>query len=223
MLKQLLYNEFIKGRTKFDYIFLAIGLLLQVIVFYISKDTLLSFISGLSGIFAVVLCSQRKISQFIFSFLQLFTFIILAYQQRLYGKLLENTFYFITMIIAIINWCKNMDITMQEVKTKNMSIHLLLILFIITIICTIIFYKIMLLTNNTQPLLDSITTVPAIIAQILLMTRYSEQWLFWLFVDICCVFLWFVIGNYCMVVQYIFWSVNCIYGFYNWRKEISND
>jgi len=219
MLKNILYKEFIEGRTKFDYIFLAAGVLLQVIVFSISNDSTLSFISGLTGVFAVILCSQRKISQFIFSFAQLSTFVIIAYQQHLYGKLLENAFYFITMIIAMINWIKNIDIKKQEVKSKSMKKTSLYFLTLLTGLGIFVFYKILLNTNDTQPYLDSLTTIPAFTAQILLMTRYSEQWLFWLFVDICCIFLWFTIGNYCMVAQYIFWTANCIYGYFNWKKE----
>lgn len=30
--------------------------------------------------------------------------------------------------------------------------------------------------------------------------------------------MWFVAGNASMVVMYIAWTINCIYGWYNWTK-----
>ena len=219
MLKQIFYKEFVAGRTKFDFIFLICGLLLQIVVYIITNDTLLSFISGLTGVFSVVLCSQKKISQFLFGFAQLFTFVILAYQEKFYGKLIENAFYFVTMIIGIIYWFKNMNSEIQEVKTKTLTLKQLLFLLCSCIILTIGFGEILTLTNDTQPFIDSLTTIPAFIAQILLLLRYKEQWLFWLFVDICCIYLWFIAGNYCMAAQYIFWTANCFYGYVNWKKQ----
>ena len=79
-------------------------------------------------------------------------------------------------------------------------------------------YLYLLMTNDTQPFMDSITTVPAIIAQILMILAYKEQWYFWLIIDLASIYMWAIAGDWCMVAQFIFWSINCIYGLYNWKR-----
>ena len=75
-------------------------------------------------------------------------------------------------------------------------------------------------SNDPQPLLDSITTVPAFIAQILMILCFREQWIFWLIIDIGSIILWYNAGSWCMVLQYIFWTSNCVYGWIRWRKTL---
>lgn len=65
---------------------------------------------------------------------------------------------------------------------------------------------------------DSATNVMAVIAQLLMMLRYREQWIWWLLIDLLCIKMWFVAGNWSMVAMYIAWTINCLYGWYNWKK-----
>ena len=97
-----LYSEFIEGRNINEHLFMLIGIFLQLIAWYITKDSLISLISGVTGIISVILCSQRKISFYFFGFIQLGTYMYLAWQQRFYGELIENVFYIITMLIGIV-------------------------------------------------------------------------------------------------------------------------
>ena len=66
--------------------------------------------------------------------------------------------------------------------------------------------------------IDIVTSILAIIAQILMVLGYREQWYFWFGVDVLCVILFASMNEWCMVVQYIFWTINCVYGYLNWRK-----
>lgn len=197
--------------------FIFIGLIIQCLVFRLNNETVLSLISGLSGVISVVLCSQKKLSFYFWSFLQLITFIILAYQHQLYGKILENIFYGITMIFGVIIWNNNSK--NGEVKPKSMQINDWLIVSIHLILGIICLYFLLNEVNGSQPLLDATTTVLAIVAQLLMIFRYKEQWIFWFILDILCVIIWIIENNWCMVMQYIFWTTNCIYGYYMWNKN----
>jgi len=202
----------------FDYIFMLLGILIQVICYIFTQDSVLSFICGLSGVINVVLCSQRKLSFYFFAYIQMFTYIIIIFQQHLYGELVENIFYVITTTIALFLWLKNYNKEEKEVIAKKLSKDDLLTYCCIFILSTILLYIILLRTNDPRPFLDSVSTVPAFFAQILLMLRYREQWILWLVVDIATLILWISIGNIFMITQYIFWILNCIYGFIKWSK-----
>lgn len=202
----------------FDYGFILFGVLLQVICFLFTKDNLLSFICGLSGAINVVLCSQRKLSFYLFAYIQMFTYIIIICQQHLWGELIENIFYVVTTTIALFIWIKNYNKEEKEVETQKLTKNGWIIYCSITIIGTILLYIILLHTNDPKPFLDAVSTVPAFIGQFLLMFRYREQWIMWLVVDITTLILWISIGNIFMVMQYVFWIINCIYGYIKWSK-----
>ena len=202
----------------FDYIFMLLGIIIQVVCFIFTGDAVLSFICGLSGVINVVLCSQKKFSFYFFAYIQMFTYIIIIFQQHLYGELAENIFYVITTTIALFLWIKNYNKEEKEVIARKLSKQAWILCCSIFIISTILLYIILLTTNDPRPFLDAISTVPAFIAQILLMLRYREQWIMWFIVDVATLILWISIGNIFMIMQYIFWIINCIYGYINWSK-----
>ena len=202
---------------KYFWVFFAIlGALIQMTVFLFTKDSYLSFISGLAGVFSVVLCSEKSVSGFYFwSFLQIITFVIICFQEQLWGKLAENAFYFITMLVGLIIWSRNKR--EEKVVPREMKIHNLLILCLVNVLGIILVSLWLDRMNDSMPFMDSFTTVTAIIAQILMITRYREQWIFWLAVDIASIVLWASIGNYYMVIHYVFWTSHCFYGYYKWK------
>lgn len=213
-----LYSEFIEGRNINEHLFMLIGIFLQLIAWYITKDSLISLISGVTGIISVILCSQRKISFYFFGFIQLVTYMYLAWQQRFYGELIENVFYIITMLIGIVVWLKNYNTEEQIVESKRLSDRLFYIICsIMVFICVLFGYYMKYFTDNTQPFMDSFSTVPAFIAQTLLMLRYREQWIFWIIIDVVSIFMWMFADNWIMVIQFIFWTMNCIYGYRKWK------
>lgn len=213
-----LYSEFIEGRNINEHLFMLIGIFLQLIAWYITKDSLISLISGVTGIISVILCSQRKISFYLFGFIQLGTYMYLAWQQRFYGELIENVFYIITMLIGIVVWLKNYNTEEQIVESKRLSDRLFYIICsIMVFICVLLGYYMKYFTDNTQPFMDSFSTVPAFIAQTLLMLRYREQWIFWIIIDVVSIFMWMCADNWIMVIQFIFWTMNCIYGYRKWK------
>ena len=75
-------------------------------------------------------------------------------------------------------------------------------------------------TNDPLPFLDAISTIPAFIAQVLMVLGYREQWLHWIIIDIASVIMFLMIGNWMMVVMFIFWTLNCVYGWYKWTKSV---
>lgn len=207
---------------KFSYKFLIFGLLIQVIAFIISSDPVLAFISGLVGVVSVVQCSEKKLTFYLWGFLQLFTFLALAIQENLYAKVVENVFYLVTMIIGLFIWSRNKEKTddgISVVKPKKLPVNFLggIISSLIILICCST--CILSASNDSQPFMDSLTTLPAIAAQILMISGYKEQWYFWGFVDVLSIVLWAIAGNYCMVAQYIFWTLNCVYGYLIWKKR----
>lgn len=199
----------------FAFWFVLTGIATQAVVFALSDDSLLSFVSGVAGVVSVVLCSQRKLSFYFWGFLQIATFVVLCIQEQLYGKLIENSFYFVTMVAGLVIWKKNL--TGEEVKTREMDIMnweaVLALISIAVIILSVVLHQL----GGSFAGLDALTTSIAICAQTLMILRYRESWMLWLSVNLLCIALWAHASNWCMVAQYIFWTANCIYGLIKWR------
>ena len=204
--------------NKYGLLFAILGVALQIIAFLYTRASLLSLISGVSGIFAVVLCAERKISFWIFAWIQLITYLVLAFDQKLWGEVGENIFYAITMIGGMFIWNKYKENDL--VKSRRLESGWLMNIYYFGLIGVLGLWLILNYTNDTQPFMDSITTVPAIIAQILMIMAYREQWYFWLIIDIASIYMWAVAGNWCMVAQFVFWTINCLYGIKKWNYDV---
>jgi nicotinamide mononucleotide transporter len=194
--------------------FVILGILSQLVTCYIMNDSGLAVCSGIAGVVSVVLCSQKKLSFYFWGILQLVTILIISYQTGLYGKVLENGFYLITMLLGFLLWDKNKTDT--DVKTETMGFSDYAILAVFTPLLVFGVSLFVVDTNSEQPFLDTLTTVIGIVAQIMLIFRFKEQWVLWFILDVLCIILWAIDGNWCLMTQYIFWTVNCIYGFFYW-------
>lgn len=213
-----IYNIF--NKDNFGVWFLSIGVILQIISYLITGSSCISLISGITGIIAVVLCAERKMIFWIFAWIQLITYVILAYQQHFYGEIVENIFYAITMLFGMFIWFNHRDSKDQsKVQSKSLKKYHFNIVKIGCTLGIFILYYILRTTNDTQPFMDSITTVPAFIAQILMICAYKEQWYFWLIIDVFSIIMWAIAGDWNMSLQYVFWTINCLYGLNNWKKQ----
>ena len=219
--KKWFLNEFWIGYNLFEKLFLLSMIVTQIIVFIVSPDTLLGIISGLAGVISVVLCAKGKISFYFVGFIQTITYLFLAWENKFYGEVIENIFYLVTMVWGIFVWKKNMaqnEDGTSDIKAKKFTVPQWILSVIGTVIATIGVGYFLNSIGNQQPYTDAATNVLAIFAQILMVRRYKEQWLWWLIIDILCIKMWFVAGNWSMVAMYIAWTANCIYGWYNWSK-----
>jgi nicotinamide mononucleotide transporter len=125
------------------------------------------------------------------------------------------------MVWGIFVWKKGSEIDKsgaKNVKAQKLSIPMWIILGIGTIIATVAVGFVLDKIGNAQAYTDAATNVLAVVAQILMVKRYREQWVWWLAVDLLCLKLWFVAGNWTMFAMYIAWSINCLYGWANWTK-----
>lgn len=211
------------GRSLFGWCFLLLGLAVQLITFFISRHNgdpnvnWVSLVSGMTGVCAVVLCSQRRISSYFYTFIQTGTYVFLCFQQHFYGELLENLYYVVTMVIGVFIWRRHYGEGL--VQTRRFSQKAWLVSSAFLIFGTLGLWAILKLTNDTQPFMDSISTIPAFIAQMLLILRYREQWIFWFIIDVASTIMWAIAGDWCMTAQFVFWGVNCIYGYVLWDRS----
>lgn len=193
-------------------------------------DTLLATISALTGIVSVVLCAKGKISYLYFGIVQCSTYGYIAYTYGLFGESMLNLLFFLPCnIITIYLWKRNMKeksevIHGEDVHVKKLSKKQWLILTPITVVSIVIYGLFLNLINASQAGLDSVVVVLSVIAQFLLTFRYVEQWIFWIVINVLTVVLWVIAlqgssgADYGVLVMWIAFLINSIYGYFNWNK-----
>ncbi|MGB3103055.1 MAG: nicotinamide riboside transporter PnuC, partial [Psychrobacillus psychrotolerans] len=97
-------------------------------------------------------------------------------------------------------------------------------LIVIAVITSVLYAYFLHLIGGQQVRIDSVAVVLSIIAQILMIKRYAEQWVLWIVVNGLSIVLWAITllqsgGNdWSMLVMWTAFLVNSIYGYVNWIK-----
>ena len=220
-IKNWFLRNFWTGYSLFERLFLWGMVALQIVVFCIVPDTPLNIIAGVAGVISVVLCAKGKVTFYFIGFVQTCTYLILAWQNHFYGEVIENLWYFVTMIWGIFVWKSNSkqnEDGTEEVLSKKFTPSQWFLSIVGTIASTVAMGYFLDRIGSAQAYTDAATNVMAIFAQLLMVRRYREQWIWWAVIDLLCIKLWFVAGNWSMVAMYVGWTANCIYGWYNWTK-----
>lgn len=215
-------NEFWTGYSWFERIFLCAMVTLQAIVYCFAPDTPIGIVCGIAGVICVVLTAKGKISSYIFNFIQMITYMIICWDAALYLEFGEQVFYFIACIFGVILWKKNMtknEDGSEQVVAKKFKLWHWIVTIIVSIASTIILgYFGDNILGSTLSYLDALTVALAVIAQLLMVWRYREQWIIWIVIDISSLIMFIILSQWSMVAMYIAWTINAIYGWYNWSK-----
>lgn len=215
-------NEFWNGYNWFERTFMFLMVLLQLIVYCFVPDSPIGMICGIAGVICVVLTAKGKLSSYVFNFIQIATYMYICWGLKLYLEFAENIFYFITCIFGVFIWKKNMienEDGSTQVKAKKFKTKHWLATILISVVGTLALgYVGEELLGSTLPYYDALTNVLAIVAQLLMVWRFREQWIVWIVIDITCLIMFTILGQWSMVAMYVAWTINAFYGWYNWTK-----
>jgi len=224
-----LKNEFVVNWKVFDYIFLfgLLGVQLLMTPFMIDMglsvgENVFVLVASFVGTLATIVCAKGKMSYYIWGFIQTIMFLLLNLHWRLWVESAEQMYYLVTMVIGVFIWKQNIGNETKAIKAKKMSVLKFVLTVIGLAILSVGIYFADVALGGAAPLLDTLSLSIAIIANILCTFCYKEQWFLWFILDIIQTILYFVIGQPMMAVMYIAWTINCIYGWYNWTKLTNN-
>lgn len=219
---QWIKNEFWNGYNLFERVFMLAMVLLQVVMYCIVPDTLIGMVCGIAGVICVVLTAKGKISSYLFNFIQMITYMIICWDAKLYLEFGEQIFYFVACIFGVFLWKKNMkkneDGTEQVIAKKFKPWH-----WVVTVVVTVVSTFLLgtfgeVILGSTLPYIDAFTVALAVIAQLLMVWRYREQWAVWIVIDVASLVMFVMLGQWSMVVMYVAWTINAFYGWHNWSK-----
>ena len=76
-------------------------------------------------------------------------------------------------------------------------------------------------TNDLAPFADSAKAVMQVVAMVLMVRMFSEQWWLWIAINCVSIFLYIKAGNFPITMMYVVYLVNSIIMCVRWEKEAS--
>ena len=219
-------NKIIKYFSKQELILWSSSIVVIVISFILfDKTNYLTLAASIIGVTSLIFNAKGnpvgQVLMVIFSFL----YGIISFSFKYYGEMITYLGMTLPMaIVALISWLKNPYLgNKKEVKVNTISNKETLFMFILTIIVTIIFYYILKYFNTTNLIPSTISVTTSFLAVYLTFRRSIYFAAAYALNDIVLIYLWISaslskISYLSVVVCFVAFLFNDIYGFLNWKK-----
>lgn len=216
-------NNYFKDWSLFEKIWLFVFTLTILGLSLYWQDSLIGIVASLTGIWCVVLVAKGRISNYYVGLINVVAYAYVAWGWKYYGEVMLNIgYYFPAQFVGLYLWSKN-KINDKEVEVKFMTNKSRILWSIVSVVGVISYGYLLKYLGGNLPFTDSLSTTLSVIAMVLMIWRYMEQWILWIIVDIASIILWFVVllngGNdISILIMWIAYLINAIYGLINWIK-----
>lgn len=223
-IKKAVKNE-LAGWKKWQVLWMVFAVLVITGVSIYQKDSVIGILAAVTGVICVILCGMGRVSNYFFGTINVILYAYTAWKAKYYGDVMLNLlFYFPTNIIGWIAWSKNLDSETNTVYKKRMNLKQDVLLVLISVAGVVGYGYILRLLGGNLPWVDSMSTVLSVIAQILMIKRYMEQWIIWIVVDVVSVIMWIVAmptegGSIAVLLMWSVYLANAVIMFVKWLKE----
>jgi len=182
--------------------------------------TIINFISAICGIMCIFFCAKANISNFIFAVINTFVYAIFLWYHKIYGTFaLEVLFYQPVNFISWYIWAKHRDQKyVEKTKAKKLTLLQNILSAVVIIAGGIIYHAILVKIGGTVAWLDAFTLSIGIIAVILEMFRFKEQYFWWIITDIIAVAMYIVHFDLVYLTKKSIYLIMAIIGIINWTK-----
>ena len=188
-------------------------------------DTL-GFIVAVTGIINLVLCAKGNIWNYLFGIIYNAIYVYIAWKSRLYADSAIYLLYYLPMqFLGWAHWKKNQNQEDGAVNARHLDRKTALVLLAIAAVLIPLFAWVLSLPfiADSQPWLDSVTTVVSILAMYMMVKAIAEQWYIWIVLDGVQVVKWAVATANgeehaaLMLVMFAFFLANAVYGLIQWN------
>lgn len=180
------YSQLFTNWKKFEISYISILILLQLIVYAIVPDSIVGMISGVAGVLCLVYGMKGRKISFIFGTIQCIAMTYIAWISHAYGSFAMDIIYIISQPIGWFMWGKNEATHSFEANTRRK-------IFLAAFIAWIIGWFVLSMLGGQLPYLDSINFIISLIAQLLYILKYKENWSLWIIVNIANATYWTIL------------------------------
>ncbi len=193
----------------------------QQIASQFAQTPWLEWLGTLTGFLCVYLAAKQHIWNWPISIISVGSYAILFYEAKLYGDTVLQFYFLSTAIYGWYYWIKRREEKKKPIvkASGNQMLFCLLAIIVLTIS---IGYLLDSKTNSDVPYIDAFCTSVSFVAQFLMTRKILQNWLLWVFVDICYIPLYIHKDLMLTAVLYFVFAVIAWNGYRDWQKSYKN-
>ena len=220
------WNDLFAKRSLFGWLYLIILSAIPA-VFEFTKsgpiDTL-GLWTSITGIVCVILVTEGRASNYFFGLINSIVYLIMALQSGFYGEVITTLYFLVSQPIGLYLWLSsfaNHEEKQEETfQAKRLDFKGWIKYLSITAIMWLGMGFAYQSIGSNRPFCDSVTDGTNGVGQLLMNNLYAEQWIFWIATNIFSIYLWWGSGgNLQIVVMYLVYTINSLYGWYKWNQS----
>ena len=220
------WNDLFAKRSLFGWLYLIILSAIPA-VFEFTKsvpiDTL-GLWTSITGIVCVILVTEGRASNYFFGLINAVVYLIMALQSGFYGEVITTLYFLVSQPIGLYLWLSsfaNHEEKQEETfQAKCLDLKGWIKYLSITAIMWLGMGFAYQSIGSNRPFRDSVTDGTNGVGQLLMNNLYAEQWIFWIATNIFSIYLWWGSGgNLQIVVMYLVYTINSLYGWYKWNQS----
>lgn len=182
--------------------------------------TIVNFISAVCGVLCIFFTAKANISNFVFATVNTIVYAIYLVYWHIWGTAaLEILFYIPMNFLSWHYWAKHRDEELtQKTKTKRLTLTQNVICAAVVGVTGVICYLVLVRLGGEVAWFDAFTLSIGIVATILELLRFREQYFWWIVTDIVSVGMYIVHFDAVYLTKRSIYLIMAVIGLVNWAK-----
>ena len=189
------------------------------------QDTAMGIVSATTGVACVVCTGKGKLSAYLFGLVNTVLYAIISWKASFYGEVMLNALYYVPMqFYGFYVWSRHINTETHEVEKRRMGTKGRFLMAVSVAAATGIYGWILQLLGGNMPYVDALSTVVSVVAMMISVKMYMEQWMLWILVDIVTIIMWGVqfyhgSDSIATLLMWIVYLGNAVIMYVKWGKE----
>ena len=182
--------------------------------------TVINFISAVCGVLCIFFTAKANISNFAFATVNTIVYAIYLVYWHIWGTAaLEILFYIPMNFISWYYWAKHRDQELtHKTKTKKLTLLQNAICALIILAAGVFYHSVLVRIGGEVAWFDAFTLSIGIVATILELLRYQEQYIWWIITDIVSVGMYIAHFDAVYLTKRSIYLIMAVIGLVNWAK-----
>ncbi len=142
---------------------------------------------------------------------------VLCYQHQLYADVVLQLFFIAAAVWGLFSWQSAQALPIRQLPGRYLLPYLTAALVIAALYGALLHFW----TDAYAPFWDSLVLTLSVLAQLLLIRRYLQNWWCWLLVNSIAIPLYYHRGLELTAAFYALYWLNAAYGLWQWRQWLS--